>query len=507
MNVWEYSLRYYYSQNTPITNSRFNGDLGGNLIALESNYLSGGGVNNVHLDELWRKFLLSQGYQGTVEQMKDQYVLNTDSGFIASTVLSNIEWDQVSYPLIPVKVNDVWQSDFDPDDYLPRSYFSGTPLFVDFTTGSDAANGQAGTPVKSLWRAINLINTAGVPTHVTVTPGTFPRANWFNSGSVVLTTPAWFEVVGGEALAYNGDVLTWPGSPDATYTNTYKSARSNVSRVVNLLTTSAYGNHYVDFTKVADAATCNSTVNSWAQVGSDLYVNRGGAVTNANTRAYLTTNGLRTSASLRLTGFNIEGGGGLGGCLHILDIVEGVVIVEDCSLRYPGSDAAPRDCWFSDDSSGLIAFINTDFSSSSKDGGNAHWTNDALRQTYVLTIGCSGNDFGRGASTSNNAITAHETVVWLDIEGDYAYARGTPIRNINDSRMGKLGGSVSYDLGDGGGFTPSVVRVDNTAENWFVDVTITSAGENTLLTADDGVNYIHDVTQIGGVAAGDTRLF
>lgn len=435
--------------------------------------------------------------------------LNAGVGVSALAVLTAIEWNQADYPLEPAKVGGVWTSGFDPDDYLPLSYFVGTPLFVDFTTGSDAANGQSGTPVKSLWRAINLVNAAGVPTHVTVNPGTFPRANWFNSGSTVLTTPAWFEVVGGRAVAYNGDVLTWPGSPDATYPNTYKASRSSVARVVNLLGTSPYGTHYADFAKVADAATCNSTANSWAQVGSDLYVNRGGGTLNANTRAYLTTNGLRTSTSVRLTGFDIEGGGGSGGCFSILNAASSVVIAESCTFRYSGSDAIPRDCCLIEGTStGLFAFLDCDFSGSSKDGLNHTRADDGFRLVHVLTERCSGDDFGRGASTSNNAITGHFMTVQADFDNQgYSYGRAGLVRFVNDSRLAMFGGSASFDLNDGSGFTPSVIRADNTAEIRLVDVDVTSAGEATLLTADDAIIWTNNVTQTGGTASGDIRPF
>jgi hypothetical protein len=429
-------------------------------------------------------------------------------------VLTSMEWDQVNYPLAPAKVDGVWESGFDPDDYLPLAFFTGTPLFCDFATGNDANNGTAGQPVKSLWRLINLINASADPVYAEVTGGPFPRANWFNNLSVVVTVKAWINYVsGGRGLAYNGDVLSW--SADGSFPpNNWNASRPNVARVIDLLAASPYGNHYRDFAKYTTSAEVQSggfADPRWAQISSNtiLTVNRGGGVLNANTRALLTTNGLRTNTSLRLSNFNIEGGGGAGGAFSIQNVTDGVVIAENCSFRYAGSDAVPRDNSLIEGSTGLFAFIDCEFDSSSKDGLNHTRTDDGQRLTFVLTERCRGADFGRGASTSNNAITGHQMTVQVDFNNQgWEYGRLGTVRFIDDTRLAMFGGRVAYDLGDGSGFTPAVVRADDTAEIWLIDVEVESvASENTLLTTTNGVIHTHNVTQTGGSASGDIRPF
>lgn len=425
-------------------------------------------------------------------------------------VLNSIEWDQVNYPLAPEKTGDVWISGLNPDDYLPLSGYTGTPLFVDQVSGSDAANGQAGTPVKSLHRAIALINTAMQPTHVTVLSGSFPRTNSFNSsGSVVLNYPAWFECEGGgRAVVWHGDVLTWASAGSGAYSAT----RSSVARVVDTRSVNVFGD-YPDLIKVADLAACQALPGSWAQVTTTLYVHLSdsAAVTNANTKAFLTTNAFRTTAPLRLTNFDLEGGGGEGGCLSLQGIT-GDVIVENCTFKYPGRfsvtgiDNIDRDCWFADDCNGLVAFIDSGFSSASKDGGNADWKIDSTRSLFVLTERCSGANFGGGGSLSSNGITGHGTVVWADIDSDYTNGGGGLVRFIEDSRIAAFGSRYSFDLGDGVN-TPGVVRMDGTAEARLVECVVTSGGEATLLTSTDGIIWTTNVTQTGGVASGDIRPF
>ncbi|MBU1306580.1 MAG: hypothetical protein KKF33_13810 [Alphaproteobacteria bacterium] len=421
----------------------------------------------------------------------------------ALAVVADSEWNQTSYPLNPRKVTGAWQSGLTAEDILPAAFFNGTPLFVDLATGNDANNGQAGQPVKSLHRATDLINASALPPRVEVDGGPFIRDFWWNSGTKVLTKAAWFEYVGvGRALTHNANNLTW--STDASYPNARKATRSAVARVFDLTVLDEWG-HYAEFSKAADAAAVNAAYHTWAQInaGADVIVNRGGGALNNNTRVQLTSNGLRTNAPLRLTGFDIEGGGGLGGCLHLQNIT-GNVVLENCSLRYPGSDATPRDCWFADNVNGLVAFFDCDFSSASKDGGNAHWTTDATRKTFVLTERCTGADFGRGTLSSNNAITGHESVVWIDFEGDYDGGRGGLLRFINDSRFAMFGGRLGRDFGDGS-ITPSAVRIDNTAQARLIDVVIETGGELALLTGDSGVIYTRNVSLIAGGASGDIR--
>lgn len=76
MNVYEFQLREFYNRNILTSNLNNNGDLNLSLIGLMNLYQSQGGVEPAPLTEVWRQFLNSLGYKGTVSDMKVEYVVS-----------------------------------------------------------------------------------------------------------------------------------------------------------------------------------------------------------------------------------------------------------------------------------------------------------------------------------------------------------------------------------------------------------------------------------------------
>lgn len=379
-------------------------------------------------------------------------------GGVAVRALQRVSWDRSAYPLTLSENEGSWQSSFDRDVYLPDSSLL-TTYYVDVATGNDSNSGlTSGLKLKSIHAAVTKGNATGSPYRVLVTAGRYPRANGLNNtGTIQPTQNAAIVAVGGRVVTGPFDDLSWPASPDPTYTNCYKVSRSNVARVFDIATLDAHGN-YTELVNVADAVTCDSTPGSFAQVGSDLYVRRvdGAAVTNANTRAHLIQRHLNLTSGfngkrLYLENIDLEGGVQLG-TLSVDGVTDTVIMAQGCSFKYSGGYSGPS--YVNDNvalwnSSGLFAFVDCEVGSAWKDGFNAHWQTDSERRTYVLTERCRGRDFGRGSSTSNNAITGHETVVWVDVEGDWSDGRGGTVRFIDTSTLAAFGSSAANDLGDG----------------------------------------------------------
>jgi hypothetical protein len=487
------------------------------------------------IQDMWRYALRQAGYTGSVSDMQNQML--SDLGYttgalpnkwykywrdtpmwgfgLANTVLAGIEWNRITYPINLTKVGDTWETDFDRDDYLPDSTFVNT-YYVDVATGNNSNNGlTVGTKKKSIHSALTAGNATGQPYKVIITAGLYTRGDGLsNSGSVKPTQSCAIVATGGRVVTGTFDDLSWPGSPDGTFTNCYKVSRSNVGEVYNIAANDVYGD-YDQLLKVADAATCDSTPGSWAQVGSDLYVHRAdaAAVTNANTRANLTIDHFTITSfdnkRIYMYGIDMEGGfNGGGWCIS--GVSNTVVIAENCSFKYAGTFATSLDCVAITSSTGLFVFKDCLFAKSSKDGLNVHYSPAGVpRRTFILTEGCTSRNHGKGASTSNNGLTGHENVPFLDVESRWEYGRGGVVRFINNSRLGAFGSRAAFDLQDSTGEPPIIWHTINTAKFWLVDCEGEGANDTDyVLNAFSGTTiYIHEFNLIKGQVNGNIVPF
>jgi len=412
----------------------------------------------------------------------------TKGGGVGALVLGFIGWNQALYPITVYPIGGgVWRTSFNRYDYVPDSRFV-TAYYVDNARPDNSGNGLTlATAKKSIHAAITAGNATGQPFKVLIETdnGTYVRADGPSNSSSVSPTQdcalvaahSGVEITDDSKRVKTGmhDTLSWPGTTDATYTNTYKVTRSNVMRVFDVATANSYGD-YTELTKVADAATCNSTPGSWAQVGSDLYVRRsdGAAVTNINTRAQLSAGACLafpvgfSGKRAFLRGIDFEGGNS--GVVTATSLVGSVIVAENCSFKYEGSSSWVTDAVPILDCEGLFAFKNCLFASTYKDGLNVHYTpGGAVRKTFVLTENCSSRDHGRGASTSNNGLTGHENVVGLDVNGNWTNGRGGTVRWSGDSRLGAFGSASRHDLKDSTGDPAILWHTIDTAKFYLID--------------------------------------
>jgi len=400
-------------------------------------------------------------------------------------------WPFDQYPLSVVVQGGTAVTDFIPERHINPACYLGARYFVDVAKGNDTNAGTSlAAPVKSIWKAFSLGNATGAAYRVTIVAGVYPRANgWTNNGSAIPNQHVVVDTLGGTVITGPFDALAW-GSADATYTNSYKVSRAGVCRVFDLTTTDAFG-QYVELVNVADAATCNTTPGSWAQVGSDLYVRRadGAAVTNANTRAYLTVDNLilnGTSGDLFVRNVVFEGGPT--GAARIFGTVANVTprkaIFVNCRALYSGQASGVANGMRVYDYKGLVAFVGCSGMANSQDGFNAHYNLADSGSLYLLTVNCEGVDNGRYNSQSNQGLTIHESVVAIDINGHYAWNHGGNIRNINQSQMWVICPRCHDDVGDvamGGTVTPTDIFADDQARIWVDGGT--SGGSATSLRA------------------------
>lgn len=364
-----------------------------------------------------------------------------------------------------------FSSGFDPMAYAVPA-LEGTPYYVNVGTGSDANTGLSlAQALKSIHAAITKGNTGGVPFRVAVAAGSYPRENNFTStGTLVPATQPCAIIGSGLVECWAGTVLTWPGSPDATFTSTYKVARGSVARVLNLTTNDANGD-YAELVKVADAATCNSTPNSWAQVVGDLYVHRTAeeAPTTANTRVLLlSTPNLQTGATSKdiyVSGIDFQGGSG--GAVAVVGTATLNAMFVNCSGKYAGAVGVNVNGFAVDNITGLVAAKGCIAACNEADGFNVHKNAGAPN---LLTINCIGRNNGRNSALSCNGWTIHDDAPGIDVNGEYFGNYGANVIPINGCQAFCVGTYAHDSIGDeghGGTTTPTDFQTQNTATLWL----------------------------------------
>lgn len=378
----------------------------------------------------------------------------------------------------------------DPASYAADA-LAGPHYFVDIATGDDSHAGTSwSAALKSIFVATQLGNAGGVPFHVSVKAGVYPRSNSFtDSGPMVVPTqPVAYRAVGGRVLCWAGGDLGWTGSPDATHGDCYTVARSNVTVVLDLAHDNAFGDPS-ELTRVADASACNAMPGSWAQVGGTLYVHRldGVAPTNASTRVLLVVDAFAlddTAASIYLEGFDFQGGANGGVFVH--GAVDRSLVLVDCSARYAGGPSHLYDGFRIFDTAGLALLVGCVAASNAKDGFNVHWGRGDTPELFHLTIDCHAYDNGRHGSQSNNGLTSHDGLVGIDVNGLYHDNFGANVVSNSASRLWCLGTEARDSQGDGplGGDVEPVDFNAQESSTYWLERTKSSGSARALVAGD-----------------------
>ncbi|UDL14873.1 hydrolase [Arthrobacter phage Sarge] len=438
---------------------------------------------------------------------------------LAVTMPSGLGWDTTNFPFIALlrdypgtprsmaELNTTPEAIFDA--YSTARSAPGATFYVS-NSGLDTNNGTtAGTPFKSIWKAVAAANTAAVPSKIIVAAGTYFRTNnpWYNGGTgVIPTVDIAFIADGGRVITGTMDP---PGTPtkDATQTNCYSYAVSSVNRVQDMVNFNAFGNQ-VEYQNVATAALCNATPNSWNLTSGTLYINRrdGAAVTNTTTRVFRPSTSCFTfsnpvniyiGGTAGNDGWDCEGGSNIGVLAAFTNppgTTRHVLIVKNSTFKYGGgvSDTVTRgvsvEGW-----QGLAWFSNCRADANQTDGFNFHNVYGATNRNG-LTTNCTGYDNGRYPNQSNQGLTTHEDWVHVDIAGHYAGNHGGTVRCINTSKTWLAGTWVENDLGDqayGGSVPPTAFRVDDTAVFWCDRTKVTMPAGGYSYVVSTGTAAIH----------------
>lgn len=397
------------------------------------------------------------------------------------------------------------------------------PTYYVRSDGNDANPGNAdsaGGAFGTVWKAEEVANAAGVPARIMVRGGTmeYSKQRHFSgpNGDKQPTVAIAYQ-------AYNGRVLIGPFegaltyAADATYPWVSRVARSNVNRVLDRTRRTDDG-LMPDMVKVADLAACSRTPNSYAQVGTDLVINRadGALATNANTFVFIrflpnfkhtgTQRGFLFYGAADGDGFDFISG--TDRCFNMTYSVapsggKNLTVVKNCTFNYGGGDIDEIDAMTVDGYHGLAIFDGCGGANAGKDIFNVHNTAMLGAQTHLLVINGKGRNAGGKVQISNNQLTGHEDAVLVAFGGDYARSRGSSVHLIGTSRALLVGATIADSFGDkmnpGGGSDPAEVRAGDTARVYLRYCTIKPlTPANVALRTDETGQIFHSDSLILG---------
>lgn len=385
--------------------------------------------------------------------------------------------------------------------YSPALSDPDNVFWVDVATGSDSNDGSEGSPVFSLFKAKQLVNSAVGTSLIYVKSGNYSRPAGFTNTSGDVTSPNKDVAF----VAYDGPVIVGPRESisgfavNGTYANTYSKTVTNCTRVVDITRSTVFGDP-VELLPVSTPARCNITPDSWCYSGGTLFINRldGAAPSNVNTRYY------RTFANFSLTNevnvfmgsvdgspWILEGGSGDAFGVAISDPTPGefkAVVLDGVTARFAGQDGFGTNAF-----PGVVAAFNCHAAGNAKDAFNASGTVDS----FLLTSNCRGVDSGRAGLTSCNGWTLHANATGMDVAGVYQRNRGGTVRNIDSTKAYLFGTLIADDQGDqilGGSLEPTGIRAEDSATIWGDRVIVDQPAGGFAYTAEGGTIHLRDAT-------------
>ena len=437
-------------------------------------------------------------------------VLGRRGGDLRSLAPAGFGWDWAKYPIMGGKVADKWNVTTEPKSLVNPAIWSGPIYYVDPATGVDTNTGLGSytNALQTLDKAVALGNATGAPYRVYCKAAAGGTTYIRTRGTIAISQPTQHCAIiadGGRITTGLFDNLTW--ALDGTYTSCYRATRTGVFRVFNLVGVDTFGN-YAELTKVADAATCNSTPGSWAQEGSLVYVRRsdGAAVTNANTRALINAGCMDFSKSgtdtdVYLEGFNLEGGNT--GNVKFSGGTRNFVAV-DCGFRNCGSADFPVDAVMFNNTDGICALFRPIGYGGWADFINGTWSLGAPAKGRFLVVDPVGKDFGRTGNDTDNGFTLHDGLIGIVVGGLLEGNHGPNVAVVSGAQAWCAGTKTKSS---NGGANTAEFQTDGTAKMWLEDTVAETSGRALHVRATSTI-LTRSHTTIGGgtntVEAGGT---
>lgn len=432
-------------------------------------------------------------------------------------------WDFDKYPVNIYRQGGICYTDFEPRRWVDQRCWSGAVYHVDPLNGSDANSGLGAyiddysAAKKSLRGAQLAANAAGVPARIRIKYRAGVISNRSDGGGamyVAPTVPTVIEGVGGRPVFGVWDTLTWSVHSGTTY----KTTRSGAGCAIDLLTIdndaiqAGRAPDITAFTKLADAAAVVASAgNTWAQVGSDVYVKRldGAAVTNTNTGIGLLVPEIGFD-NAAVGGCGIWNVAVVGGGNASFGVRNTTAAREDRNFVFVGCVASRSsigtNAFRLDGSPGLIAMVDCDVFGAGSDAYNQHWNiaGEASRM-HVLRINCGSRENGSPSGQSQNSFTGHEDCFEIGVNDRGGRSFGAEAAYIDDSQYWGVDPEILDPRGDvvlGGSFVPTCVFASGTAQVW-VEGGVVSSPDRAFRASGGGRIYKRGTAVLAGITSVD----
>ncbi|HVV87186.1 MAG TPA: DUF1565 domain-containing protein [Kofleriaceae bacterium] len=330
--------------------------------------------------------------------------------------------------------------------------------------GSDAADGSASTPMRSLHAALSAMTG---PTTIHVAPGTYGAdAGWYG-----VNPPYDVNIIaeGGRARLTTADVdLAWV--PSAAGAGVYQATAAAAPYTV---VDSGIAGSEPWLLHVATAADVAATPGSWTADGALVTVHtRDGRVPDAWVEALpaATLNGYidDPARSVYLEGLDLEGGYK---ALHVNHAHE--LILVDTAFRYGAGEG--------------LSVLDTDevyafhavAEANNADGLAYSWVD------HILEVDCAGTDNGRDNSDIDNGSTVHTGGTVVRVGGVYRSNGGPNVADVQ--------GSSTWNLGTVAGANHAITQTQRV--NFYTDGVLWLREGNAL---DAPVDHTIDLVPAGG---------
>lgn len=346
-------------------------------------------------------------------------------------------------PLLKI-IRDVQGYSVDKDIRELMPSVSGATYYVDIVTGSNANDGSAGSPLRSIQAALGKSDVSIVK----VAPGHYGHTdNWgsvFPAGRHFIVE-RWEGVRQGPVINSTAvDGLAW--TVNGTHSNVYQANRTLACGVMDYSRNRRDGTPY-RYQEVASLALCASTDGSWYTDGSIVYVNTlENAPPHKEIRVFLLAAGayFQTAFTVMVDGIEFHGGrepfypsntSGAGGML----------LAKNCKFLY--SFDSTRGNGVRLEGVGQAYLQRCESSYNMRDGYNYHAI--AGNVPKVVEIDCRAFCNGQTGDGNNNASSMHDGGTIIRIGGEYAYSEGPNVVDVNspnsfnagvyshDSRLGQ----------------------------------------------------------------------
>ena len=313
---------------------------------------------------------------------------------------------------------------------------TGVTYYVDVATGSDAAAGTIGAPLKSINVAISKTPLASIIMVKYAAGDDYDRSYGWSS-SITNRTLSIIGYGGGRPKLTTVDRFstTWTLYSTGVYTR----SRTQTGGIIDLDVVDSYGRPQ-QLTEAASLAECQSTPSTFYFATPNVYIHlHDDRAPDSDVKLLLNQNNGRVVDNAIVYLENLEFGysyRGFHGEVVTAGATSGRVFAKDCVFGM----SLTENSYNSYGMSGVVQNCIAEYGN--KDGFNIHSdrTGGITIVPWFIEIDCEGRYCGYDGFEFNNGSTYHDGVLGLRLNGNYHHTHGRPINDVSE-------GTVSINIG------------------------------------------------------------